>query len=138
MKRNQQNELPEVGQVFNLHGECGLDPERVLRERLAAERAEAERQAYTARCQLTLEKCPGFIGCDAPRGPGLAGRIVVEPGHVEAAVAFLKRRFQVNERMDLEAGQGLCLELISRRQASRGMRSVKVSFAKPVQFELAL
>ena len=136
MKR--QFELAGAESVFNLRCECGADPLRVLREQAEAERQRAEAEAYAQKCQKSFEQCPGFIGCDAPRGPAQVGRVVVEPGQVAEAMAYLKRRFRVNQNLELDAGRGLCLEVASRPRSVRGKRTVRVAFGKPVQFELGL
>lgn len=134
-----QTELPVIGQVFNLHGECGEDPQRLLREREAAAKAEAEARAFAERCQLTLAKCPGFIGCDAPKGPGLSGKVVVEPGCAAEARDFLKKRFHVNELLELDAGGGLALEVAARnRGKSNSQKRNRLPFERPVQYELQL
>lgn len=136
MKR--QCELPMAEAVFNLRCECGADPDRVVREQADAKRRQAEAEAFAQKCQKSFEQCPGFIGCDAPKGPGLIGRVVVEPGQVAEAMEYLRRRFRVNQNLELDAGRGLCLEVASRPRKVRGARSVRVNFAKPVQFELSL
>lgn len=130
-----QKELPGSETVFNLRCECGEDPERVLRESNEAKKRKAEAEAYAARCQKTLESCPGFIGCDAPAGQGQRGVVVVEPGLVGEAMTFLRRRFSVNENLQLDAGRGICLEVASRIRKVTGKRRVAVTFAKPVQFQ---
>lgn len=138
-KPNHQRELSHIGEVFNLHCECGADPARLARERAEAELRERTARLYAEKYQRTFEQCPGFIGCDAPQGPGRSGRVVVDPAHAEAARFWLKRRFAVNENLSLEAGAGLVFEVITRiGNKARGGKRVKVSFDKPVQFELAL
>lgn len=136
MKR--QYELRGVDSVFNLHGECAEDPARVLRERQAQAKAQADAEAYALKCQKTFEQCPGFVGCDAPRGPGQVGHVIVEPGLVADAMQYLKRRFVVNQNLELDAGSGLCLQVASRSRPVKGKRTVRVHFTKPVQFELSL
>ncbi len=134
---HQQRELSHIGEVFNLHSECGQDPARLARERAEAELRERAARLYAAKYQKTFEQCPGFVGCDSPQGPGRSGRVVVDPAHAEAARVWLKRRFSVNENLSLDAGAGLVFEVRTRNKSRTGTR-VKVSFDKPVQFELAL
>lgn len=138
MKKPIQTELPQAWEVFNLHGQCAEDPLRVEREREAADQAEAQAKAFAERCQKTFEQCPGFVGCDAPRGPGLPGRVVVEPAFAAEARDYLKKRFHVNESLELDAGGGLAIEVAARRKSKPGQRRVRVMFDKPVQFEFAL
>lgn len=88
-----------------------------------------------------LRQCPGFIGADTPTSEQGRGRIVVEPGRVTEAYAWLKRRFYTSENIEL-SDNGLCIELKQRVRnksgcANRGKR-VSVSFKQPVQFELGL
>lgn len=127
---NSEYGMDGVNEVFSLHAECGLDHDRVARER-------AEAEAYSSRCQKVLEKCPGFIGCDAPPGPGKSGRVVVEPGLIAEAMAYLKKRYATNKRVDVDAGRGLCVDIVTR-QARGVAKRCRVSFEKPVQFELQL
>lgn len=137
-KKSIQHELPQAWEVFNLHGECAEDPLRVIREREAAAKAEAEAKAFALRCQKTFEQCPGFVGCDAPRGPGLAGRVVVDPAFAAEARDFLKKRFHVNESLELDAGGSLAIEVAARQRSKPGQRRARVMFDKPVQFEFDL
>lgn len=132
-----QYDLPVAGAVFNLAGERGEDPERVARERAAAERANREAKAYQDRMQKTFAACPGFIGGDAPAGPGLVGRLVVEPARVAEAYEWLRRRFRVSENLELSQtlDNGLCIDVIPRPPRKSGVWR-KTSFAKPTQFEL--
>ena len=102
---------------------------------------EREAHEYAEKMQLTLAKCPGFIGCDSVSSEQGRGRIVVEPGRVTEAYAWLRRRFHTSENLEL-SDNGLCIELKQRVRnksgcANRGKR-VSVSFGKPKQFELAL
>jgi len=140
-KRTPQFELPVAGQVFNLVVESGEDPSR--REREAWQEAERRRLAreYEAKMQRLLSDCPGFLGADAPPGPEAQGKVVVDPARVCEAWAWLRRRFHVCESLEL-GGQveGLVLKIAPRaKKALSGSRSPrKVTFAKPVQYELAL
>lgn len=145
MKRGKhQYELGVVGMaaVFNLAGQCGDDPLRVERERWDRERRERDAREYAAKMQLSLEKCPGFAGCDAPVSETGQGRVIVEPGRIGEAMPWLKRRFHVNENLDLSPDNGLCIEIKPRVRsksvcANRGAR-VPVTFERPTQFELGL
>lgn len=133
-----QNELPGAEQVFNLAGEAGDDPSRVARERLEAKVRAEEYRKYAERMQRTLSECPGFIGADPPITPQGVGRVVVEPALALEARLWLKRRFICADALEVQA-DGLCMEVIPRvRHKSGGGRRVKVTFAKPVQFELSL
>lgn len=144
MKRGKhQFELPHagIGGVFNLAGERGDDPFRVERERWEQSERERERRAYADKMQLSLEKCPGFCGCDAPESAIGRGRVIVEPGRVVEAVAWLKRRFHVNENLDISPDNGLCIEIQPKtrnKTCAVGSRKLQVTFDRPKQFELRL
>jgi hypothetical protein len=136
--RATQNELAgDIGQTFNLAGECGVDPERVIRERLEAESAAAAAREYQRKMQRTFAQCPGFIGADAPSSEQSKGCVIVEPAMAREARDWLKRRFHVNENLEL-SDHGLCIEIVPRVRKARGARSVRVSFTRPEQFILAL
>jgi hypothetical protein len=136
--RATQNELAgDIGQIFNLAGECGVDPERVVRERQEAEAAAAAAREYQRKMQRSFEQCPGFIGADAPSSERSKGCVIIEPAMAREARDWLKRRFHINENLEL-SDQGLCIEIIPRVRKARGVRSAAVSFAKTEQFTLAL
>jgi hypothetical protein len=138
MKRStRQYELRAVADEFNLVSETGDDPLRLLMEKLRAERARDEARQYEAKMQRQLSECPGFIGVDAPRGPESVGKVVVDPGRISEAMAWLGRRFKVSENLELSHDQGLCVEIISRTRANAGRRK-RASFGKVEQFQLAL
>lgn len=141
-KRKQQFELAGSETVFNLAGEAANDPWRVERERRLQAEREREGREHAARVQLTLSQCPGFVGCDAPTSEDGAGRVVVEPGRVFEAVAWLKRRFHISENLDLSPDNGLCIDLKMRVRSKSGCarrgRAVPVTFNRPEQFELRL
>ncbi len=140
MKPSHQFELPKAGDVFNLASEVGEDPFRVERERWEAAQIEKEREAYAARMQLSLAQCPGFAACDAPSSEIGKGKVVVEPGKVQSALAWLKRRFQASENIELsEDGGGIVIEIAPRqRRAFNGGQRLKVKFGKVEQFKLPL
>lgn len=133
-----QPDLAVAGDVFNLAGELGVDPERIARERAEVERANREAAAYQAKMQRTFAECPGFIGGDAPTAPGLVGRVVIEPARVVEAYAWLRRRFRVSENLELSQSldNGLCIDVIPRAPRKSGVWRKTSMFAKPVQFEL--
>jgi len=135
-----QYELPKAEQVFNLAGETQDDPWRLDRERWAAVERQREAAEYAARCQHTFEQCPGFVGGDAPTSPNGRGVVVVEPGRIIEAMAWLKRRFRASETIDLSTElQGIAIEIAPRIRCSpMGGRRVKVKFGKPEQFTLPL
>ena len=135
-----QFDLPHAGEVFNLAGETQDDPCRLDRERWAAAERQREASEYAARCQHTFEQCPGFVGGDAPTSPNGRGMVVVEPGRIIEAMAWLRRRFRASETMDLSTElQGIAIEIAPRiRRSSNGGRRVKVKFGKPEQFTLPL
>jgi len=137
MKSCPQFDLPVAGDVFNLASELGVDPERIARERAEVERANREARAYQTKMQKTFAECPGFIGGDAPGGPGLVGRLVIEPARVVEAYAWLRRRFRVSENLELSQSldNGLCIDVITRLPRKCGVWR-KSTFAKPEQYEL--
>lgn len=140
MKSIPQFGLPVVDQVFNLASERGLDGDRLARERVEAERARKAAAEYEARMQRLFAECPGFIGADAPAGEGQKGNVVVEPAYAPEAMAWLKRRFHVNENLSLSTDTGLCIEVRTRvrKPPTPGAKRVAVTWAKPQQFELSL
>lgn len=135
-----QHEIPVVGDRFNLAGQVADDPWRVDRERWeAAERLAAGRE-YAARMQRTFEQCPGFVGGDAPTSETGRGVVVVEPGHIIEALAWLKRRFHASETIDISTElQRIAIEIAPRvRRSPSGGRKIRISFDKPVQFEFKI
>lgn len=133
-----QNELAaEIGQIFNLTGECGVDPDRVIRERLEAEAAAAAAREYERKMQRTFAECPGFLSGNAPSGERSKGHVIVEPAMAREARDWLKRRFYINENLELN-DQGLCIEVIPKVRKARRARAVAGLFIKPEQFTLAL
>lgn len=138
MKREWDHEFALAAQVFNLAPEAAEDPERVAREKREAEQRAKDAAEFAKRCQRQFEQCPGFIGADAPNGPGLPGRVVVEPAKAPEAMAWLKRRYRVSENCEL-SGENICLDVIARAAAKPGKaRTIRADFAKPVQFEFNL
>lgn len=134
-----QYELPKAEDVFNLAGQEADDPWRVERERQVAERLRLEAEEYRQRMQMRLEECPGFAGCDAPPSPMGRGKVVVEPRLASEARLWLKRRFHVAENLELSSVGGLVFEIAPRiRLVTKGAKRVRVTFAKPVQYELSL
>jgi hypothetical protein len=137
-----QHELPVCGHagVFNLAGETGVDIDRVIEEQRREIERDVERREYAARMQRTFEQCPGFVGGDCPASVGSKGKLVIEPGKAAEARQWLKRRFYVNESLELsQDGGGLVFEVQPRmpRKLANG-RKVRVSFAPVEQFTLAL
>jgi len=140
MKRllNPGAELPLTREAFNLFSEAGEDPLRVMRERDARLAAEAEAAEYQSKMQRVFADCPGFIGGDAPNCAAAIGRVVVEPGRTVEALAWLKRRFHVNQSLELDRTiEGVAFEVKARVRAKlSGGRRIKVSFAPAEQFTL--
>ncbi len=130
-----QFELPAagLGGVFNLAGEAAADPWRVDRERWDQDKREREARDYQAKMQTSLAQCPGFAGCDAPASEAGQGRVIVEPGTIVKAMAWLKRRFHVNENLDLSPDNGLCIEIIPKVKKT-GKQASPVLFKKTEQF----
>ena len=84
-----------------------------------------------------IQRCPGLVGVDLPIGQRSPGKVIVEPGRIEDAMKWLKRRFHVNKNLELSTDVGLCVEVIPkvrRKQSGNGLR-VQVSFEKTKQFE---
>lgn len=141
-RKTNQPDLPLCGlaNIFNLAGQRGEDPGRLMREREAAERREREAAEYEARYQRKLSECPGFVGGDAPRGPGAEGRVVVDPRLVLEARSWLTHRFAVNDALSLsEIADGIVFEI--RARATPGQRTARrrgTKFGRPEQFELDL
>ena len=132
-----QKELACAGEAFNLVVEAAEDPWRAERDGWALAEARKEAAEYAAKMQKTFEQCPGYVGGDSPTSPEGSGKVVVEPGRIMEAVPWLKRRFHVNERIDLSTDNGLVVEIKPRsRKAAGSVRLVKVHFGKPEQFTL--
>lgn len=128
--KTHQFEIAVVGDVFNLAVEQADDPLRVELDRLRALREQEAALEYHRKMQRLLEECPGFIGADP-------GKVVVEPGRIGEAMAWLKKRFHVNESLELSTDTGLCIEVKPRQRrkpGSTGKRSL-VKFSKPEQFD---
>lgn len=130
-------ELSCSREAFNLAGQEADDPARLaMEEGRRCAGLEAARQ-YEARMQRLLSECPGFSGCDAPRSASCSGKVVIEPGRIVDAMPWLKRRFHVNQNLELSTDTGLCVEIKPRERRSSGKRSA-VKFGKPEQFEFSL
>jgi hypothetical protein len=139
-KRNTQYELPQSGEAFNLAWQEADDPWRITRERREQAEREEQARAYQSKMQRHLADCPGVIGFDSPSSPASTGKIVVQPSHVLEASAWLKKRYHVNEAVEVDrAADGIVFEIMPRvRRAPVGGRKVAVRFGKPHQFELEL
>jgi len=88
---------------------------------------------------LLLNQCPGFVGADVSESDHCESRVVIEPAYITAAMQWLKRRFHVNENLELSSDTGLTVEIKPRVRSCRtGGVKRRVTFAKPIQFELAL
>jgi len=141
--RTPQYELANSGEAFNLAVERGVDPERVIRERIAADKARTEAREYQAKMQRMLAECPGVIGWDLPGCECGKGKVTIEPGRIADAMPWLKRRFHVSEILELSTDCGLCVEWSPRRkgkariETTKGKR-VKVTFGPLEQFTLGL
>jgi len=129
-----QNELPCAGEVFNLASEVGADPARIIRERIQAATDRAAARTYELKMQRTFAQCPGFIGSDNP------SHVVVEPALALEAFQWLKKRFHVNEKLEVSTDTGLCIEVRPRRRSVAGNRKARAKYVfGPVeQFRLAL
>ena len=135
-----QPDLPLAASAFNLFGEEGGDPLRIMRERDAARASADEAEAYQRRMQRTLAECPGFVTCDPPRGDASSGRVVIDPAWTVPAVSWLKRRFHVNEALELRSQiDGIAVEIKPRVRSKSGVRqTIKATFHKPEQFTFHL
>lgn len=135
-----QHEMPVVGDCFNLAGQSADDPWRVDRERWETAQRAADAREYEARMQRALSLCPGFVGVDAPSHDAGRGVVVVEPGRIIEALAWLKRRFNASETIDISTElQGIAIEIAPRvRRSHLCGKRIKVSFEKPVQFEFTI
>ena len=140
LDRQPERELPFAAAAFNLFGETGDDPLRIMRERDARLALQREAELYKQKMQRVFADCPGFLGGDAPNNPAATGRVVVELGRSVEALAWLRRRFHVNESLELDrAIEGLAFEIKPRqRSASVGGKKFSVTFARPEQFQFVL
>ena len=138
MKAIPQFDLDVVGDIFNLVQEPGIDPVRVARELKECEQRRQDAAEYQRKMQRRLEECPGFITADAPVGEAHFGNVVVEPSNADSARAWLKRRFQISEDLNL-SDIGLVFRIHSRRKVvTVNGKRIRVRFGKVEQFELAL
>ncbi len=136
-----QHEMPVVAsEAFNLAGQTAVDPWRLDREKWEAAQKAADAREYAARMQRQLNLCPGYVGSDNPTSDNGRGVVVVEPGRIIEALSWLKRRFHASETIDISTElQGIAVEIAPRvRRSPMGGRKVKVSFDKPVQFNLPI
>jgi len=135
-----QRDLPVAGEVFNLASETGVDPDRLVRERLQAATDAAEARIYQLRMQRTFAQCPGFIGGDLPDGELRRGVVRVEPSKAAEAAVWLKRRFSVNPEVRLADAFGIEIEFVTRSKVRLlpGQKRRRISFEKPQQFTLDL
>lgn len=136
--KSHQYELCVASDVFNLASEQGDDPVRVAMEAGRAAAAAEAAAEYERKHQRTLSECPGVVGFDAPRGPASSGKVMIEPGRITEAMIWLKRRFHVNESLELSTDTGLCVEIKPRVRQTGKHPYVRVKFAKPEQFKLPL
>jgi hypothetical protein len=135
--KSQQFELSAARDCFNLAGEEGDDPLRLMAEKLREQRAKDEAREYERKYQRQLAECPGFVGTDPPRGPGSVGKVVIEPARINEAMTWLARRFQVAENLEISHDQGLCIEIIPRAPRKAGVRRKRAVFGKLTQYELS-
>ena len=139
MNSSNQFESACAVEAFNLASERGIDPERVVRDRIAADKARRDAAEYQAKVQRVLADCPGVVGFDLPSCECGKGKVVIEPGRINDAMPWLKRRFKVAESLELSTDQGLCVEFAPRiRRSPTTGRRVKVTFGRVEQFTLAL
>jgi hypothetical protein len=137
-KPTPQDDFPtNPGEEFKLVGECGVDPDRVIRERQEAAAAAAAARKYELKMLRRFARCPGFLGGDMPSRDNSKGVVVIDPAMALEARDWLRRRCHINESIALSE-QGLCIEVIPRVRKAQGPRQPAPSFAKPKQFTLAL
>jgi hypothetical protein len=129
----------EVGQVFNLASEIAVDPWRIERERQEQDKHDFEAWQYQKKMQRTFTEVPGYVGGDVPVNDGAIGKIIIEPGRITEAMQWLKRRFVVNENLELSTDLGLCVEVCSKAKRVAGKPNQRrVCFDRPIQFDLGL
>ena len=140
MNSNQGRELGCSAAVFNLAGERGQDPDRMEREKCEAEQRRRDAAVFEETHQRRLAECPGFVGADAPAGPGAEGRVVVEPRFAGIAKEWLAHRYAVNEDLSLdEIADGIVFEIRARsRPGKHAGKTRRMKFGGPEQFRLAL
>ena len=132
-----QLELRACADAFNLVGEHGIDGARVIAEMAEATRREREARAWQEKMQRKLSECPGFVGCRPP-GEQSPGRVTVQPGAVDEAVDFLKRRFHVGQ-VGWQRGLGLVIEVLPRRKGlSKGATRRRLAPVEQFQFSSPL
>lgn len=139
MKRSKNitREFSFTAAAFNLFSDHPDDHVDAIMEQARSLREREDQLRFKSKMQRLLSQCPGFVGCDPPASASCPGKVVVEPGLIREAMAWLKRRFHVNENLELSTELGLCIEVapIIRLQ---GRVQRRRAFNKPEQFELVL
>ena len=138
LSKSRQYELPKSGDVFNLAGQVGIDPMRVIREQFDDATRRAAARDYELKMQRVFAGCPGFVGGDMPIGDDSTGHVIIEPSRALEARDWLKRRFHISPNLEL-SDLGIALDVVPRsRKAPSPSRAGRCRFDKPIQYELAL
>ncbi len=90
-----------------------------------------------ARMKRAYAECPGAVGGTMPEREGQVGYILIEPGCINTAMEYLKRRFHVNREAGIESTGELRVDIIPRSRKG-GARRARRLFKKPEQFEFTL
>lgn len=92
---------------------------------------------FSKRMNQAFEKCPGAVDARLPQSPVDTGYIAVEPECAKQAKDFLRRRFIVNDMIEIEVTGEIKFEIVPRTRKESVRRNSR-PFAKPEQFELQL
>lgn len=105
-----------------------------------SERRAFEHMAFELRVQRILAQCPGLVGFDAPKSASCAGKVVIEPAQISTAMNWLRRRFEVNESIELSDDTGLVVLVKARTPTVRGPQAkrVRCKWPKAEQFTFDL
>ena len=85
--------------------------------------------------QRAFDHCPGVVTGRLPASEQDQGWFIIEPGCAKAALEFLRRRFFVDQQVEIESTGELRLAVVPKIRRA-GMRKIRMDFRKPIeQFE---
>lgn len=128
-------------------GDCLLDHQSSekelseLMDRLRDAEYKAAEREYTLRMERKFNGCPGFMSADLPRTEGAIGHVVVTADQLEEAIDWLRKRYAVNPKFELDCLQGgVRIEIMQRVKKARqpGAKRVQVKWEKPIQYQFNL
>jgi len=96
---------------------------------------------FTQRMDNAFRDCPGALSSNLPLNEISIGTITVRAEDVHNALTYLRRRFHVSRALQADSeGQGIVVEIVPRvrKKYNRTRVQVRVSFARPEQFEFKI